>query len=134
MPIRQDIAVTGSVNQHGELQAIGGVNEKIEGFYRTCKLGELTGTQGVIIPAANVQHLMLSHEVLEAVAAGRFHVWSASEVDEGIELLCATPAGRRGEDGRFPEGTIHALVEARLDRWAKADAAMASQQQSPSAT
>ncbi len=134
VPIRQDIAVTGSVNQHGELQAIGGVNEKIEGFYRTCKLGELTGTQGVIIPAANVQHLMLSHEVLEAVAAGRFHVWSASEVDEGIELLCATPAGRRGEDGRFPEGTIHALVEARLDRWAKADAAMASQQQSPSAT
>jgi predicted ATP-dependent protease len=119
-PLRQDIAVTGSVNQHGELQAIGGVNEKIEGFYRTCKLMELTGNQGVVIPEANVRHLMLSREVLGAVAAGRFHVWSARSIDEGIELLCGLAAGRRGEDGRFPEGTVHARVEERLERWAKA--------------
>jgi predicted ATP-dependent protease len=119
-PLRQDIAVTGSVNQHGELQAIGGVNEKIEGFYRTCKLTELTGNQGVVIPEANVRHLMLSREVLGAVASGRFHVWSARSIDEGIELLCGLPAGRRGEDGRFPEGTVHARVEERLERWAKA--------------
>ena len=102
-PLRQDIAVTGSVNQHGELQAIGGVNEKIEGFYRACKLRELTGRQGVIIPEANVRHLMLTGEVVESVRAGRFHVWSARDVDEGIELLTGIPAGRRGEDGRFPD-------------------------------
>jgi lon-related putative ATP-dependent protease len=118
-PLRQDIAVTGSVNQHGELQAIGGVNEKIEGFYRACKLRELTGRQGVIIPESNVRHLMLSHEVLESVRAGRFHVWSARDVDEGIELLTGIPAGRRGEDGRFPDGTLHARVEERLERWAR---------------
>ncbi len=120
-PLRQDIAVTGSVNQHGELQAIGGVNEKIEGFYRACRLTELTGTQGVVIPETNVRHLMLSREVLDAVAAGRFHVWSARSIDEGIELLCGIPAGGRGEDGRFPEGSVHARVEERLERWAKAD-------------
>jgi predicted ATP-dependent protease len=118
-PLRQDIAVTGSVNQHGELQAIGGVNEKIEGFHRTCKLRELTGRQGVIIPEANVQHLMLSKEVVESVRAGRFHVWSARDVEEGIELLTGIPAGRRGEDGRFPEGSVHAWVEDRLERWSR---------------
>jgi lon-related putative ATP-dependent protease len=116
-PLRQDIAVTGSVNQHGELQAIGGVNEKIEGFYRACALGELTGRQGVIIPAANVRHLMLSKQVVDAVRAGRFHVWSAGTVDDGIELLTGLTAGRRGPDGRFPEGTVHARVEERLERW-----------------
>ena len=118
VPLRQDIAVTGSVNQHGELQAIGGVNEKIEGFYRACKLRELTGRQGVIIPEANVRHLMLAAEVVESVRDGRFHVWSARDVDEGIELLTGIPAGRRGEDGSFPEGTLHARVEERLERWA----------------
>jgi predicted ATP-dependent protease len=118
-PLRQDIAVTGSVNQHGELQAIGGVNEKIEGFYRACKLKELTGRQGVIIPEANVRHLMLSHEVVEVVEAGRFHVWSARNVDEGIELLTGIPAGQRGDDGRFPEGTLHARVDERLENWAR---------------
>ena len=116
-PLRQDIAVTGSVNQHGELQAIGGVNEKIEGFYRACALRELTGRQGVIIPEANVRHLMLSHEVVESVRSGRFHVWSARDIDEGIELLTGIPVGRRDEDGRFPDGTLHARVEERLERW-----------------
>ncbi len=120
VPLRQDIAVTGSVNQHGQLQAIGGVNEKIEGFYRTCRLGELTGRQGVIIPEANVRNLMLSNEVVDSVRAGRFHVWSARDVDEGIELLTGIPAGVRGEDGGFPEGTLHARVEERLLEWTRA--------------
>jgi len=119
VPLRQDIAVTGSVNQHGELQAIGGVNEKIEGFYRACSLGDLTGRQGVIIPETNVRHLMLSREVVDAVRAGRFHVWSARTVDDGIELLTGLAAGRRGRDGRFPAGTLHARVEERLERWAR---------------
>ena len=118
-PLRQDVAVTGSVNQHGELQAIGGVNEKIEGFYRACSLRELTGTQGVLIPEANVRHLMLSGEVVESVRAGRFHVWSARTVEEGIELLTGIPAGQRGPDGRFPDGTLHARIETRLERWAR---------------
>jgi predicted ATP-dependent protease len=117
VPLRQDIAVTGSVNQHGELQAIGGVNEKIEGFYRACTLGGLTERQGVVIPESNVRHLMLSHEVVEAVREGRFHVWSATTVDEGIELLTGIPAGRRDEHGRFPEDTLHARVEERLEQW-----------------
>jgi lon-related putative ATP-dependent protease len=119
VPLRQDVAVTGSVNQRGELQAIGGVNDKIEGFYRACKLQALTGRQGVIIPDANVRHLMLSRDVVESVLAGRFHVWSALDVDEGMELLTGMPAGRRGEDGRFPEATLHARVEERLERWAR---------------
>ena len=118
-PLRQDIAVTGSVNQHGELQAIGAVNEKIEGFYRACKLRELTGRQGVVIPESNVRHLMLTAEVIDSVRAGRFHVWSARDVDEAIEPLTGIPPGRRGEDGSFPDGTLHARVEERLQRWAR---------------
>ena len=118
-PLRQDVAVTGSVNQHGELQAIGGVNEKVEGFYRACSLRELTGTQGVIIPEANVRHLMLSSEVVESVRTGHFHVWSARTVEGAIELLTGIPAGQRGPDGQFPEGTLHARVEERLERWAR---------------
>jgi predicted ATP-dependent protease len=119
LPLRQDIAVTGSVNQLGEVQAIGGVNEKIEGFFRTCSLKELTGRQGVIIPAANERNLMLSTEVVEAVSAGHFHVWSARNIDDGIELLTGVPAGEAGPDGHFPEGTIHARVQQRLERWAQ---------------
>jgi predicted ATP-dependent protease len=119
VPLRQDIAVTGSVNQHGELQAIGGVNEKIEGFHRACKLRELTGRQGVIIPQSNVPNLMLSHEVVDSVRAGRFHIWSARTVDEGIELLTGMPAGERGTDGSSLQGSLHARVEERLERWAR---------------
>jgi predicted ATP-dependent protease len=106
------------VNQHGELQAIGGVNEKIEGFHRACMLKELTGRQGVLIPAANMRHLMLSGDVVDSVRAGRFHVWSARTIEEGIELLTGMPAGRRGQDGQFADGTLHARVEQRLERWA----------------
>jgi len=102
------------------LTAIGGVNQKVEGFYRTCKLGQLTGNQGVIIPESNVRNLMLSREVVQSVREGRFHVWSAKHIDQGIELLTGTPAGERRADGRFPERTVHALVEERLERFARA--------------
>ena len=114
VPLNQQIAVTGSVNQRGDVQAIGGVNEKIEGFYRVCREIGLTGQQGVLIPASNVRHLMLHNETLEAVRSGRFHVWAASSVEQGIELLTGVPAGERGDDGSFPPDTIGALIEKRL--------------------
>ncbi len=114
LPIRQDIAVTGSVNQHGVIQAIGGVNEKIEGFFDVCRVKGLTGQQGVMIPAANVKNLMLREDVVEAVREGKFHVWAVNTVDEGIELLTGVPAGERGPDGQFPEGTVNYLVDKRL--------------------
>jgi lon-related putative ATP-dependent protease len=112
--IRQGIAVTGSVNQRGEIQAIGGVNEKIEGFYEVCKIKGLTGDQGVLIPASNIKNLMLKEEVRTAIEKGEFHVWTVTTVDEGIELLTGIPAGERQEDGRFPADTINARVDARL--------------------
>ena len=120
LPIRQEIAVTGSVNQHGEIQAIGGVNQKIEGFFDVCQVKGLTGEQGVMIPAANRQHLMLREDVVVAVEQGQFHVWSVSAVDEGIELLTGVPAGERGPDGQFPDGTVNALVDQRLREMATA--------------
>ncbi|MFQ5692241.1 MAG: AAA family ATPase, partial [Nitrospinota bacterium] len=114
LPLKQGIAVTGSVNQHGFVQPIGGVNEKIEGFFMVCKERGLTGDQGVIIPKQNVAHLMLSDEVVEAVREGKFHIYAISHVDEGIEILTGVPAGTIQEDGTFPEGTVHARVDARL--------------------
>jgi lon-related putative ATP-dependent protease len=119
LPIKQGIAVTGSVNQRGEIQAVGGVTTKIEGFYAVCQAQGLTGEQGVIIPAANAQHLMLKQELVEAVAGGRFHVWIAHTVDEGIELLTDVPAGVRQADGTYPEGTVHARVQRRLTEMAE---------------
>jgi lon-related putative ATP-dependent protease len=119
LPLDQGIAVTGSVDQHGEVQAVGGVNRKIEGFYATCKSQGLTGRQGVVIPAANVRNLMLDDEVVAAVREGRFHVWAVRTIDEGIELLTDRPAGRRRADGSYPEGTVHALVAARLAGYAQ---------------
>lgn len=113
-PMRQDIAVTGSVNQMGRIQPIGGVNEKIEGFFLCCRDQGFTGEQGVMIPAANLKDLMLREEVLEAVTAGRFHVWAVTTVDEGIALLTGIPAGDRDKDGTYPAGTVNALVDARL--------------------
>ncbi len=114
VPLRQDVAVTGSVNQHGQVQAIGGVNEKIEGFFDICAGRGLTGTQGVMIPSANVRHLMLRADVVEACAEGRFHVWPVASIDQGIAHLTGRPAGVRGADGTYPDGSINQAVEARL--------------------
>ena len=117
VPLQQSIAITGSISQRGEIQAIGGVNEKIEGFFELCKSRELTGEQGVIIPQANVRHLMLAPEVVEAMSKDEFHIWSVTEVDDAIELLTGIPAGTRDENGSFPEGTINYLVEEKLTRF-----------------
>jgi lon-related putative ATP-dependent protease len=114
LPIRQDIAVTGSVDQRGEIQPIGGVNQKIEGFYKVCAARGLTGEQGVMIPTRNVEDLMLQDEVVSAVAAGRFHVYPISSIDQGISLLTGVEAGERDQEGRFPEGTLNYLVDERL--------------------
>jgi lon-related putative ATP-dependent protease len=114
VPVRQSLALTGSVNQRGEVQAVGGVNEKIEGFFDICKARGLTGEQGVLIPAANVKHLMLKDELLEEVSRGRFHVYAVESIDQVMEALTGLPAGERGAEGRFPEGTLNARVEARL--------------------
>lgn len=120
VPIRQGVAVTGSVNQMGEVQAIGGVNEKIEGFFDICAERGLTGDQGVLIPVANTRHLMLKQEVRDAVKDGRFGIWAVSTIAEGIEILTGVPAGVRGPDGDFPKGTINARVEARMRAFAEA--------------
>jgi lon-related putative ATP-dependent protease len=120
VPIKQSMAVTGSVNQHGQVQAIGGANEKIEGFFDICSLRGLTGDQGVLIPRANVKHLMLRKNVIEAVAAGKFHIWPVATIDQGIALLTGREAGERGPDGKFPPHSINGLVEARLTELAEA--------------
>jgi lon-related putative ATP-dependent protease len=114
VPLRQEVAVTGSVNQMGQVQPIGGVNEKIEGFFLCCRDKGLTGNQGVMIPRANVKDLMLREEVLAAVGQGLFHVWAVATVDEGIELLTGLPAGARDKEGTYPKGSVNALVDERL--------------------
>jgi predicted ATP-dependent protease len=115
-PVRQGIAVTGSVNQHGEIQAVGGVTAKVEGFFDLCRAmpGGLTGDQGVIIPAANVPNLMLREDVIAAVAEGKFHIYPVRTVDEGIEILTGIPAGQRGPDGTYPPDTINGRVDHKL--------------------
>jgi predicted ATP-dependent protease len=118
VPLRQDLAVTGSVNQHGEIQAIGGVNEKIEGFFDICQARGLTGTQGVLIPQANVQHLMLRKDVIEACAAGRFAVYPIGTINEGLSLLAGLAAGERSADGTYPLGSFNRRVEDRLRTFA----------------
>jgi lon-related putative ATP-dependent protease len=120
LPVRQGIAVTGSVNQKGEVQAIGGVNAKIEGFFQVCQARGLTGDQGVMIPASNVPHLMLREEVVGAVESGQFHIWAVRTIDEGIEVLTGVPAGDRQAHGTFPEGTVNRRVDDRLRTWAEA--------------
>ena len=119
VPIKQGIAVTGSVNQKGEVQAIGGVNHKVEGFFDVCKQRGLTGEQGVMIPASNIQHLLLRLDVVEAVANGDFHVWAVSHVDEGIEVLTGVVAGGPLESGCWKEGSINGLVDDRLKELGK---------------
>jgi predicted ATP-dependent protease len=119
LPLRQDIAVTGSINQQGDIQAIGGVNEKIEGFFDVCRIKGLTGTQGVMMPESNVEDLMLREDVLEAVAAGKFHVWPVAKVEQGIEILTGKPAGKKSSGGKFDTGSVFALMDERLIDMAK---------------
>ncbi len=120
VPIKQSYAVTGSVNQLGQVQAIGGVNEKIEGFFDICQARGLTGEQGVLIPEANLKHLMLRQDVVVAAEAGRFAVYPVATIEEGIELLTGMPAGVRDAAGQFPVGTVNKLVEDRLTAFAEA--------------
>ncbi|HQH46610.1 MAG TPA: ATP-binding protein, partial [Candidatus Aminicenantes bacterium] len=120
LPLRQDIAVTGSLNQKGEIQPIGGVNEKIEGFFDVCRAQGLTGTQGVMIPVQNVRNLMLRRDVVAAAAEGRFHIYPVRTIDEGIEILTGVPAGRKSEDGTWEERTVNFLVDRELERLAHA--------------
>lgn len=119
LPIKQSIAVTGSVNQKGEIQAIGGVNEKLEGFFDTCKATGLTGDQGAMIPASNVQNLMLKEEIIEAARDGKFHIYPVRTIDEGIEVLTGVKAGERKPDGTFEEDTVNYLVDKRLREMAE---------------
>ncbi len=119
LPVAQHIAVTGSVDQRGNIQPIGGATAKIEGFYEVCRLRGLDGTQGVMIPRSNVSSVILRPDVARAVAEGQFHVWAIDTIEQGIELLTGTPAGERGDDGRFPEGTVFRLVEDRLAEYAE---------------
>jgi predicted ATP-dependent protease len=119
LPLRQDIAVTGSINQQGDIQAIGGVNEKIEGYFDVCRIKGLTGTQGVMIPAANVEDLMLREDVLDAVASGKFHVWPVGKIEQGIEILTNVSAGSENGAGKFEAGTVFALVDERLREMAQ---------------
>ncbi|MGB7876241.1 MAG: AAA family ATPase [Anaerolineales bacterium] len=118
-PLRQDLAVTGSVNQRGQVQAIGGVNEKIEGFFKVCKMKGLTGEQGVVIPKSNVEHLMLRDEVVEAVREGEFHIYPVSTIDEGIELLTGVQAGAQDDTGKYPDETVNFAVQSRLKELAE---------------
>ena len=113
-PLKQGIAVTGSVDQFGNIQPIGGVNEKIEGFFRYCKLRGLTGKQGVVIPKQNLIHLMLDHEVVEAVGNGKFNIWAIETIDQGLEILTGVPAGMPDESGEYPKDSIHGKAKAKL--------------------
>jgi len=117
VPIKQFIAVTGSMNQHGMVQPIGGVNEKIEGFFHVCKAKGLTGDQGVMIPESNIKHLMLKDEVIDAVKKKKFHIWSVSTIDEGIEVLTGKKAGLKDKRGKYPKGTINYLVDEKLKEY-----------------
>jgi predicted ATP-dependent protease len=119
LPLRQDIAVTGSMNQRGDIQAIGGVNEKIEGFFDTCRIAGLTGTQGVMIPHANVEDLMLREDVIEAVKDGKFHIWPVARVEEGVELLTGVRAGCRNGAGKFERDSVFGRVDERLREMAR---------------
>ena len=119
IPINQAISVTGSVNQKGEIQPIGGVNDKIEGFFQICKMRGLNGTHGVIIPKQNVHNLNLSDEVIEAVKNGDFHIYAISNIEEGIELLTGVPAGKKDANGHFPAGSINYLAYEKLKKYAQ---------------
>ena len=122
IPINQSIAVTGSVNQKGQIQPIGGVNEKIEGFFQICKMRGLDGSHGVMIPVQNVDNLQLSDNVIDAVKSGLFHIYSVSTIDEGIEVLTGVPAGKKDKNGKFPSGTVNYLAYEKLKKYAEVNA------------
>ena len=119
IPINQSMAVTGSVNQKGEIQPIGGVNDKIEGFFQVCKMRGLDGNHGVMIPVQNVQNLSLSDEIIEAVKNKKFHIYAISTIEEGIEILTGVPAGKKDANGHFPAGSINYLAYEKLKKYAK---------------
>ena len=119
VPVRQDLALTGSINQMGEVQPIGGVNEKIEGFFAVCKARGLTGDQGVVIPKINVKNLMLKKEVAQAVKDGKFRIYAVATVDEAVAILTGMSAGERQADGIWPEGSFNFLVDKKLKEMAK---------------
>jgi ATP-dependent Lon protease len=119
LPLRQDMAITGSINQNGEIQPIGGVNQKIEGFFDVCRSRGLTGKQGVIIPHQNVGDLMLRKDVVAAVQEGKFHIYPVQTIDQGIEILTGMPAGEKNPDGTYPPGTVNGLVDQKLRDLAK---------------
>ncbi|HTN71602.1 MAG TPA: S16 family serine protease, partial [Methylomirabilota bacterium] len=118
-PITQSIAVTGSVNQNGEIQAIGGINQKIEGFYDLCRIKGLTGKHGVLMPRSNLRNLMLRSDVVEAVQEGKFHIYAIGTVDEGIEVLTGVAAGERNSDGHYPADSINGRVEKKLTQFSE---------------
>jgi ATP-dependent Lon protease len=116
-PIKQNLAITGAIDQLGHLQAIGGANEKIEGFFDACQHFGLTGDQGVVIPTANAQNLMLRQDVVDACAAGKFHVFAVDNIYDAIELMIGIPTGRIGESGRYPDGTVLAMAYHRAEEY-----------------
>jgi predicted ATP-dependent protease len=118
VPIKQNLAVTGSINQHGRVQVVGGINEKIEGFFNVCKSRGLDGSHGVIIPRENVKHLMLQEDVVEAVQQGQFSVYAVQSIDEAITIITGTEAGERDKDGNFAPDSVNARVEEQLTRYA----------------
>jgi len=119
IPIKQGIAVTGSVNQNGEIQAIGGINRKIEGFFDVCRLQGFTGEQGVLMPRANLRNLMLRRDVVEAVQQGKFHIYAVSSIDEGIEVLTGVPAGQRDSEGHYSPSSVNGFVEKQLKEYSE---------------
>jgi ATP-dependent Lon protease len=119
VPLRQEIAVTGSVNQKGEIQPVGGINLKIEGFYDVCNAKGLTGTQGVIIPSINIPDLMLRKDVVTSVSEGKFHIYAVNTIEDGMAILTGIECGLLGKDGSYPAGTVHFLVNERLKELAK---------------
>ena len=131
IPVDQGKAITGSINQRGQVQAIGGVNEKIEGFFAVCRQKGLTGDQGVLIPAANRRSLMLKEEVVEAVKAGAFHIWTVQALEEAILLLTGREAGERQPGAAYPDGSFNQAVMARLRQYHQAMKALAQEERRP---
>ncbi|MDB2705775.1 hypothetical protein N9Y67_04545 [Pseudomonadota bacterium] len=117
LPLNQSLAITGSMNQCGDVQAIGGVNEKIEGYYDVCKIQGITGEQGVIIPQTNIQHLMLRQDVIDAVEAGQFHIHAVEHVDQALALLTGLTIGKVNKEGDYPKNSFNAAIAERLELW-----------------